>query len=251
MGREATVLAFLPCHQPAKSSKADARVATEASSGTAVETEPYTSDVFAKMFEEQASFMVPADYMESQKEINGKMRAILIDWLIEVHMKYKMRVETLFLACSIIDRYLSAVQVVRRRLQLVGVVAMLIAAKFEEINPPQVDDFVYITDRAYTKEDVLAEECAMLAALGFRVASATAAHFLKRLTVVNRCNDEHSALVQYVTELALVELQFVRFAPSRLAAAAVLLSNEVMRRQTAWPEQLAICAGHSEQELAV
>ena len=90
------------------------------------------------------------------------MRSILVDWLIEVHLKFKLVPESLYLTINIIDRYLEKEQVNRQKLQLVGVTAMLIACKYEEIYPPIVKDFVYITDNAYTKEEILEQERKML-----------------------------------------------------------------------------------------
>lgn len=90
------------------------------------------------------------------------MRSILIDWLVEVHLKFKLVPETLYLTVNLIDWYLSQVSVNREKLQLVGVTAMLIASKYEEIYAPEVQDFVYITDKAYTKEEILDCEQRML-----------------------------------------------------------------------------------------
>ena len=86
------------------------------------------------------------------------MREILTDWLIEVHLKFKLLPETLYLTVNLIDRFLSTTQIMRNKLQLVGVTAMLIASKYEEIYPPIVNDFVYITDNAYTREEILQME---------------------------------------------------------------------------------------------
>ena len=96
--------------------------------------------------------------MRNQQDINEKMRAILVDWIIEVHLKFKLLPETLFITVSLIDRYLEQIQIKRTNLQLVGVTAMLIASKYEEIYAPEVRDFVYITDNAYTKEEILLME---------------------------------------------------------------------------------------------
>ena len=101
---------------------------------------------------------MPHDYMDSQVEINAKMRAILADWLIEVHNKFELMPESLYLTFHIIDRYLSMKRVPRRELQLIGVSAMLIACKYEEIWAPEVNDFICISDRAYSREQVLAME---------------------------------------------------------------------------------------------
>ena len=71
--------------------------------------------------------------MESQPEINEKMRAILIDWLIEVHHKFELNPETLYLTINIVDWYVAVQTTLRKELQLVGMSAMLIASKYEEI----------------------------------------------------------------------------------------------------------------------
>lgn len=92
--------------------------------------------------------------MASQTDINPSMRAILIDWLVEVAEEYKLASETLYLSTNFIDRYLSRKKVVRGNLQLLGIVCMLIASKFEEVYAPAIDEFVYISDNTYTKEEV-------------------------------------------------------------------------------------------------
>ena len=108
-------------------------------------------------------------YMDNQEDINEKMRAILIDWLIEVHLKFKLLPETLYLTINLLDRYLSLEQVTRQKLQLLGVTSMLIACKYEEIYPPIVKDFVYITDNAYTKEEILVMERRVLEKVDFNL----------------------------------------------------------------------------------
>lgn len=97
------------------------------------------------------------------------MREILVDWLIEVHYKFKMVPETLYLTVNLIDRYLSLKTIRKDRLQLLGVTAMLVACKYEEIYPPTVKDFVYITDKAYSKEEILHMESTILVALDFEI----------------------------------------------------------------------------------
>jgi cyclin A len=84
--------------------------------------------------------------MAKQKDINHSMRTILVDWLVEVAEEYKLNSHTLYIAVGYIDRFLSEMSVQRGKLQLVGVTAMLLASKYEEIYPPAVDEFVYITD---------------------------------------------------------------------------------------------------------
>jgi cyclin B len=122
----------------------------------------YVQDIYGLLGRHEGHHLPRHNYMDSQADLNPKMRAILVDWLVEVHMKYKLRLETLFLTVNLIDRSLDQRQTMRQKLQLVGVAAMLIASKFEEINPPEISDFVYITDNAYTKEDILQMEVVIL-----------------------------------------------------------------------------------------
>jgi cyclin B len=209
----------------------------------------YAAEIYSKLFREEASFLPKPNYMESQTDINGKMRAILFDWLIEVHMKYRLRPETLFLTVNLIDRYLSCAHVMRKRLQLVGVVAMFIAAKFEEINPPEVHDFVHITDNAYSKDDVLVMECTMLTTLNFQIVVPTATHFLERLQRVNRCDDAHREIAAYLIELGLLDMRMLRYSPSHIVSAALLLSNELLGKRPLWPPLMVQHSHHSEQAL--
>lgn len=196
----------------------------------------YVSDIYHNLRRDESSFMARPNYMDDQQDINAKMRAILIDWLVEVHMKYKLKTETLFLTVSLIDRYLDKKkQVSRKRLQLCGVTAMLIAAKYEEIYPPEVRDFVYITDNAYTKDDILMMEVSILTTLKFSICCPTVAPFLEQYQRANGCSEVHQHLMQYVLELTLPDLKMIQYTPSHLAASAALLTNKLLKVQPPWP----------------
>ena len=114
----------------------------------------YVNDMYNHFRVKESITSVRPEYMESQPHINQKMRSILVDWLIEVHLKFKLVPETLYLTVNLIDRYLERAEVSRAKLQLVGVSCLLVASKYEEIYPPELRDLVYICDRAYTRQDV-------------------------------------------------------------------------------------------------
>jgi cyclin A len=96
--------------------------------------------------------------MEHQSDINSAMRTILIDWLIEVADEYKLNDETLFLCIQYVDRFLSTVNVTRSKLQLLGTTCMYIASKYEEMYPPALDEFSFITDNTYETKHILRME---------------------------------------------------------------------------------------------
>lgn len=209
----------------------------------------YVTDIIDNMFREESTFLPRADYMATQTDINGKMRAILIDWLVEVHLKYRLRRETLHLAVGLVDRYLSQASVKRNRLQLIGVVAMFIASKYEEIHPPGLQDFVYITDNAYSKDDVLNMECTLLDALSFQITVPTAAHFFPVLQKDNGCDSAHQHLAEYLLELGLLDASMLQYSPSHIVSSALLLSNELIGRKVAWPAEMARQSRYAEADI--
>jgi hypothetical protein len=102
--------------------------------------------------------------------------------LVGVHLQFHLLQETLYTTVAILDRFLQVEVgcVSRNKLQLVGVAAMLVAAKYEEIYAPEVKDFVYITDRAYTEKDILRMEIRILSTLKFDLGRPLPLHFLRR-----------------------------------------------------------------------
>jgi len=165
-----------------------------------------------------------------QTDINEKMRAILVDWLIEVHYKFKLMPETLFLTVNLIDRFLEKIDVVRTKLQLVGVTAMLIACKYEEIYAPEVRDFVYITDKAYTREEILQMEFQMLSILDFSICAPSSFRFLERFAKVANANSKQICLARYLIELPLIEYRMLKHSPSNQAASALYLAMKILPR---------------------
>jgi len=183
----------------------------------------YVTDMFQHLYQRETATR-PMTYMCEQRDINARMRAILIDWLIEVHMKFRLVTDTLYLCANIIDRYCNLVQVPRNKLQLVGVTALLIACKYEEIYPPEVRDCVYITDRAYQRQEVLAMEQDMLSRLRFKITVPTAFPFLQRFLSITDASILTNFAAHYYMERTLQEHDLLRYRPSLVAAASIALA---------------------------
>jgi len=218
----------------------------EADAGNAQACSEYVQDIFKVLRADEAVDQPRPDYMDSQVDVNPGMRGILVDWLVEVHMKYKLRPETLFLSVTILDRFLARKRIPRKKLQLAGVVSTLIAAKYEEIYPPKITDLVYICDKAYTKDEILEMEIVVLNVLEFQLRTPTAVQFLDRFAKVNGLAEQHRHLAQYLAELTLPEVKMIRFTPSHLAAAAIYLSNKLMKQPVAWSQTMCNQTGYTE-----
>lgn len=196
------------------------------------------------------------DYMERvQENINPNMRAILVDWLVEVAEEYKLLPETLYNAVSYTDRFLSSRIVNKSTLQLLGVSCMLIAAKFEEISPPHVEDFCYITDNTYTRAEVLSMESDVLNFLKFDMSPPTVKTFLRSFTriIQEKCNSADlklEFLVNYLAELSLLDYKCLQFLPSIIAASSIFLSRFTLRPKVhPWSLELQKCTGYRPSEL--
>jgi cyclin B len=193
-------------------------------------------EIYDNMRKNETELAPPVNYMSIQEDINENMRGILIDWLIVVHLKFKLRHETLFLTVNILDRFLAVQKVNRKRLQLVGVVSLMLAAKYEEIKPPEVRDYVYICDNAYTREEVVKMEQMIISTLNFRLTVPTPGSFLKRFCQAAQGDSKLLPLVSYLLELTLVEFSFLKYTPSMLCAActsvALQLSGKVSCTRT-------------------
>ena len=178
------------------------------------------------------------------------MRGILVDWIIEVHLRFKLLPETLFLTVNLIDRYLQKTQIMRTRLQLVAVAALLIASKYEEIYVPDLKDFVFISDNAYTKEEIIEMERSMLIKLEFSITTPSSYRFLQRFAKVAKVKDQLFCLAQYLLELTLIEQRMLVYKPSYVAAAALFLSIKLFYRDMGkWTPELHAYTGYSETDL--
>ncbi|CAG9332870.1 unnamed protein product [Blepharisma stoltei] len=198
----------------------------------------YAKEIFSYLFTIEDQYLPQYGYMKSQADINEKMRGVLIDWLVGVHLKFKLLPETLFLCVNVLDRYLEKVSVLRGKLQLVGVTAMLIASKYEEIYPPEVKDFSWITDNAYTKEEILVMEREILRSLNFNVTVVSSLKFLDRFARVSEMSQRCYHMARYIMELAIVEYKMIRYKPSIVAGSAVYLANKIMNNDCIWPQAL-------------
>jgi len=218
----------------------------------------YACDHLKQMLLRETDFTPNRDFMQFQPHINVQMRAMLNDWLIGLCMMLGMRRETLWLTVNLVDRYLCCVEVLMQHLQLVGVSAMLAAAKFEEVNPPEVKDLAYYTANTYTREEIIQCEASILVSLSFKVAGPTAAHFLVHFQAAgtehgeggqHHRDDLRADLEWHLLECALQDYRMAGQRPSQLAAAALVLSSELSGRRQAWPDALALASGHSRESL--
>ena len=153
-------------------------------------------------------------YMEMQGDINEQMRAILIDWLVEVHYRFRLKSETLFQTVWIIDTYLSLVQITRAKLQLLGIASLLISCKSQEIYYPQLSEFIDITDGAYVKNELIDMEKKVLKVLNFNIIAPTANDFYNIIAKAFGFDQKQFYLGKYFLESALIDYRMIKYSSS-------------------------------------
>ncbi|KAJ6219372.1 hypothetical protein RDWZM_005184 [Blomia tropicalis] len=187
--------------------------------------EEYADSILPYMLEKERRFMPDPFYMTNQANINSKMRSILVDWLVDVADEYNIKDETLFLTVNYIDRFLSKVSISRQEFQLLGTAALFVASKYEEIYPPEIGEFVYITDDSFTKQQILQMEKLIFTVLEFDVSVPTSNYFLEKYLSDLSLGKEVYCLSKYLCFLSMLECQpFLKFYPSEIALCSILLA---------------------------
>jgi len=186
---------------------------------------------------------------------SDKMRAVLVDWLVEVQIQFKLLQETLFLTVDTIDRYLNidGKNVHRSRLQLVGVAAMFLVSKIEEVYAPAISDFVYITDNAYTESEIRNMELKIIRALEFDLCQPVSLNFLRRYSKAGDVDVLQHSLAKYVLETSLLDYNLASVPGSLLASGSLCLSLLLLEPSvsvdTVWNPTLSYYSGYSAESV--
>ncbi|KAI6116864.1 cyclin [Pisolithus croceorrhizus] len=195
----------------------------------------YADDIFQYMSELEA-------------EVTWSMRQTLVDWLLQVHLRWHMLPETLWIAINIVDRFLSKRPVALVKLQLVGVTAMFIAAKYEEIVAPSVDEFVYMTENGYTKEEILKGERVVLQTLEFKISQYCSPYsWMRRISKADNYDIQTRTLGKFIAEIALLDHRFLRCKPSLISAVAMYSARKMLGGD--WNDAFVFYSGFVDEHL--
>jgi len=185
----------------------------------------YLKEIYMNLIleENNSKMKIQKGYMNAQTDINDSMRAILNDWLIDVHYNFGLKQKTLFQTINIIDLYLSKQVIERSKFQLLGVASLLISCKENEISLPHIHDFVQVTDKAYSKEDILKMEKQVLQVLNFDVLSPTSEEFFNIISKIFSFNTIQQHMGEFFLESALIDYGMINYEYSIIASACAYI----------------------------
>lgn len=205
--------------------------------------------------EKKSADMLPnPNYFLNQTNIRPRMRTILFSWMTEVHMQFELREVVLWASFQICDRFLSKIKVHREKLQLVGCTSMWIASKYHEIYPPLASDLVHLSDRAFTKDQIIVMECQICDTLSYKFSIPNAFQFLDRFTEVAvysikepRLKNRVKWLARYGMERFHMQVKALQYCPSLLAAGALFAALKLTSHR--WTRACEYVSGYSESRL--
>lgn len=209
----------------------------------------YAKDIHAYLHAAQAKTQLRPGYMKRQTDITDKMRSILVDWLAEVHHRFKLVPETLFLAVNYLDRFLERESVQRSQLQLIGTVALELACKFEELYTPEISEFIHMTDDSYSLTDFLTLELRMLEVLNYTLSVPVAYRFYERYARLAQLDQRSTFLGEFLIELSLLDTTTAKYKPSLVAAAGMYLARKMIDPTAVWGAGLTAATLHSDSEV--
>tara|TARA_B100000900_G_C20330498_1_gene614016 strand:+ start:25 stop:765 length:741 start_codon:yes stop_codon:yes gene_type:complete len=165
------------------------------------------TEYFEQIFENQKELskkIIIKDYFPSQP-INNHMRHILIDWLWDVKLHFDLGHDTFFICCSVLDRFMSNIifDIQIKDYQLYGIVSLLLAAKINEIYPPELRDLKYITDNAYSIQRIKQQEIQMCNNIDHFIPNCTVFYFVELLILKYKLKEQDQNIF---FDLALVSI---------------------------------------------
>jgi len=183
----------------------------------------YVSYIFKYYREREDRFKID-DYLKRQTNLTKQMRLLLVDWMVEVQQQLEFNHEVLYLSVKLLDLYLNSRRIEKEKLQLLGGAAMFIACKFEERMPPIIDDFIYVSDNAYNRDELIKMEIDILKTVKFDIGVPLSYTFLRRYSKCVKADMKFLTLARYILELSLQDYSFSYIRDSLKACAALYLA---------------------------
>jgi hypothetical protein len=186
----------------------------------------YSAEVIVYLKRLEQDYVLTEDFLENNS-VDGNMRGVLVDWLVQVQHYLKLSQETLHIAVHLLDTVLDRREVMPTELQLVGVTSLLVASKMEEYYPADIKKLVNLTDNSYSSKEILHMEKIILDVVSFKVYFPTSEDFLSRFTRAALRSEDLVFLktCQLLTDCNLPHPSHSCLAPSLLAAAAVYVTS--------------------------
>ncbi|CAJ0604052.1 unnamed protein product [Cylicocyclus nassatus] len=209
----------------------------------------FAFDIFKYYRSREKLFYIP-DYLHQHPNLSKQTRAVLADWMVEIQETFELNHETLYMSVKIVDMYLSKTKdVVKDDLQLLASVAIFIACKFEERSPPLIDDFMYVCEEMFSREQMIKMEMKVLDTINYDIGFPLSYRNVRRYARVTKTDMPKLTLARYVLETSLMFYEYIGVSESLMAAAAILLAFKMHDKDATWTPILQKYSGYKAEEV--
>ncbi|ODV62007.1 cyclin family protein [Ascoidea rubescens DSM 1968] len=209
----------------------------------------YVVDIFNYLTVLEQQTLPDANYLIWQSNLKPRMRSIIVDWLVEVHLRFRLLPETLFIGINLMDRFLSKEIIEVDKFQLLAISSLFISAKYQEICSPSIKNFSYVTDGGFSEEDILNAEKVVLAVLEFNMSYPNPLEFLRRISKADNYDVQTRTLGKYLLEISVIDYKFIGLCPSLCAAGAMYISRKILKRGEWNGNLIHYSGGYKEKDL--
>ncbi|GMS78308.1 hypothetical protein PENTCL1PPCAC_483 [Pristionchus entomophagus] len=218
--------------------------------GNDFEVPCFAWDIFVYYRQREGAFKV-GDYLAKHPKLSKDSRAVLVDWMIEIQETFELNHETLYLAVKLVDIFLqhSKKAVNRSELQLIACAAVFVASKYDERQPPLIDDFLYVSEDAFTKEQLETMELELLNTVAFDLGAPLSYSHVRRLAKACKVDMQTLTLARYVLETSLMYYEFVPASESKIAAGAFFLALKMTDPAAEWMPVMHKYSGYAAEEV--
>ena len=207
-------------------------------------------EIYKFMIETEQSESRPTPYLfDHQTNITPRMRATVIDWIIDIHKKFKMHQETLYMAVHIMDLYLTECDIDKSCYQRLSCAALMLAAKSEERSVPLMEDFVYVAGKSFSANALQRMEASVFEHVGCHVTPILAFSFVTRTLRLLGSSEQQREYCMFILDSLLLDSDFIGVRPSYLAAGVIYTGLRISNGAFAWDEDMVRNTGYEEDAI--
>lgn len=210
----------------------------------------YSDEFFADLRENEFKYAVdPVAIQQTQSEFTWDDRKALVQWIIKLHYRFRMTLETLYLSVNIVDRFLALKPVSPTKNELIGATALFIAAKYEEVHPPNMEQLIYCCGNKFDPNLIREAESYIITSLNFELNFAGPLSFLRRISKADLYDFQIRTFAKYFLELTLMDYRFIGSPMSWLAVGATYISKKLVDPGSRWTDEHIFYGGYTEDQL--
>ena len=145
-------------------------------------------------------------------DINNIHRTILVDWLINVHLYFKLSDECLYLSIKLIDIFLArSKNFTKNKLQLLGICSLQLASKYIEQIHPSINNLSDLCDKCYKKKEIIEFEKYLLIINDYIIEQNPLLNYYDLISLILKFKIKYYYFGKMLLDLTLLDINFYKY----------------------------------------